>query len=58
MDAYDVARRIVDAFKGHSDASNTLYLARRLENYAESRVVELREMNRLLKEEIRELRLL
>ena len=58
MNADDTARQIIDAMKGHDDKSNARYMANRLEGYAESRVVHLREMIRLLKEENRELRLL
>ena len=54
MNADDTAKQIIDAMKGHGDKSNARYMANRLENYAESRVVHLREMIRLLKEEIRE----
>ena len=60
MTAADTAKQIIVAMrgKGTTDATNTLYLMYRLENYAEYRVLELREMNRLLKDEIRELQLL
>ena len=57
MTAADTAKQIIVAMrgKGTTDATNTLYLAYRLENYAESRVVHLREMNRLLKDDHNEL---
>ena len=60
MSADDTARQIIATMKGgwKTDATKAIYISNRLESYAESRVVELREMNRLLKEEIRELRLI
>ena len=58
MNADDTAKHIIKVMKGHRDPSNERYIAHKLEEFAESRVVQLREMIRLLKEEIRELQLL